>query len=249
MFSIITATKNPKKDIFIKNLQSVNDQIANNFEHLIVDGSDKVKIDNLLDKNNRIQRKVFYNQNNGIYSALNYGIKQSRGKYIILLHSDDKLYCNDILKKAASYAIQNYDILIFGIKIKSKNYYRSWKINDLDDIDAFKCKLPPHTGLIVKKKIYEKLGVFNESYKIASDIEFMIRIFNDIHNNSIKIVNDYLVQMHAGGASTNFKGILYSNIETYKVLKKNKIKYPLYVVFKKIIQKILQLRFSNNFER
>ena len=77
----------------------------------------------------------------------------------------------------------------------------------------------------------------------------MIRIFNSIHNNSIKIVNDYLVQMNAGGASTNFKGILYSNIETYKVLKKNKIKYPLYLVFKKIIQKILQLRFSNNFER
>ena len=249
MFSIITATKNPKKNLFIKNLQSVNDQITNNFEHLIVDGSDEINIDNLLDKNKHISRKVFYNQNNGIYSALNYGIRQSKGKYIILLHSDDKLYCNDIIKKATSYTIQNYDILIFGIKIKSKNYYRSWKINDLDDIDTFKCKLPPHTGLIVKKKIYEKFGFFNESYKIASDIEFMIKILNDNHNNSIKIVNDYLVQMNAGGASTNLKGILYSNIETYEILKKNKIKYPLYLIFKKIIQKILQLRFSNNFKR
>ena len=58
MFSIITATKNPKKNLFIKNLQSVNDQITNNFEHLIVDGSDEINIDNLLDKNKHISRKV-----------------------------------------------------------------------------------------------------------------------------------------------------------------------------------------------
>ena len=62
------------------------------------------------------------------------------------------------------------------------------------------------------------------------------------------IVNDFLIEMNTGGASTNFMGIIKSNCETYEILKKNNIKNPLISVLKKIVSKFFQLRFSENFK-
>ena len=61
-----------------------------------------------------------------------------------------------------------------------------------------------HPATFVPKVIYEKVGMFNLDYKIASDAEMMFRIFKK--DFSFKFINQPLLVMTDGGIS-NSKGI------------------------------------------
>ena len=37
--------------------------------------------------------------------------------------------------------------------------------------------MPPHTTLFIKKNLIEKIGYYNENFKISSDYDFIIRLF------------------------------------------------------------------------
>ena len=78
--------------------------------------------------------------------------------------------------------------------------------------------LPPHPGFVVKKKIYEKYGVFNLEYKISSDFDLMLRL---LKNKKIKkkFLNKFTILMRHGGASSASIFVLFlRNIENLKIL-------------------------------
>ena len=84
--------------------------------------------------------------------------------------------------------------------------------------------------------------MYNVKLKIASDFEFMLRVFgkNKIHS---KYINQTFVVMRSGGTSTkNIINIFKSNYEVYRSFKINKIRVNVFFILKKIIFKILQLR-------
>ena len=108
--------------------------------------------------------------------------------------------------------------------------------------DYMKCKHPPHTSIFVKKEIYEKFGNFNEELKIASDFEFMLRVFG---KNSIKtkFVDKTFVHMRSHGSSSrNLNNIILSNYEVIKSFKINNIKISYFQLMLKILSKIKQIR-------
>ena len=83
----------------------------------------------------------------------------------------------------------------------------------------------PHPTLYLKKDVYNKYGYFNLDYRIAADLDFMLRIINN--NVNLKYVDDFFVYMRSGGVSTaGLKGYYKNFKESYKVLKKNKVKLP-----------------------
>lgn len=85
---------------------------------------------------------------------------------------------------------------------------------------------PPHSTLYLKKGIYDEIGYFNLKYKIAADLDLMLRIINS-NNYKFEYIKKYLVKMRAGGVSTNgLKGYLKNLKEADQVLKNNNIKFP-----------------------
>ena len=85
---------------------------------------------------------------------------------------------------------------------------------------------PAHPSLYLKKKVYDEIGLYNINYKIAADLDLMLRVINN--NYKLNYVKDYFVLMRVGGTSTNgLKGYYKNFKESYRVLKKNKIKFPL----------------------
>ena len=64
--------------------------------------------------------------------------------------------------------------------------------------DLKKCEHPPHTSLFIKREIFKKYGYYNTSLKIASDFEFMLRVFG-IEKVKIKYINTFFVIMREGG--------------------------------------------------
>ena len=88
--SIITPTLNSIKTIE-RNLRSVSNQNTKDLEQIIIDGYSDDGTRNLI-KSYEGHDIIFLDENErGIYQAINQGIKKARGKFIMLLNSDDWL--------------------------------------------------------------------------------------------------------------------------------------------------------------
>ena len=99
--------------------------------------------------------------------------------------------------------------------------------------------MPPHPTFYVKRKIYEKYGGFDTSFKIAADYDSILR-FLGLHQISTTYVPEVLVLMRLGGVSNrDLRSILKKSGEDYRALKKNGIGGKR-VVFMKNASKVTQ---------
>ena len=230
--SLITVCFNSEATIE-ETLKSVLLQKYDNYEYLIIDGKSK---DNTLDivksyeKKFKGKLKYISEKDKGLYDAMNKGIKMARGDIIGILNSDDILSNNKVFDKIAS---------TFK-KTKCDGTYSNLYIMDYETMSkierAFISKkgnyklgwYPPHPTLYLKKEVYDKIGNYNQDYRIAADYDFMLRIMKN--NINLEYIDDVLVHMRSGGLSTNgLKGYKKSYDESIKVLKHNNIKFP-YIV-------------------
>lgn len=83
--------------------------------------------------------------------------------------------------------------------------------------------MPAHPTLFLRKKVYERFGLFDPSYKIAGDFEFIARIFKDGFINP-KYLPMKMVRMQMGGISTSgFRNTLLLLKENMRACRQNGI--------------------------
>ena len=99
--SVITATYN-SASVVEDCLASVAEQIYENIEHVLIDGSSADSTLEVLQNHRPALAKIVSEPDDGIYDALNKGIKHATGEVIGFLHSDDVFSSNDVLKKVVS---------------------------------------------------------------------------------------------------------------------------------------------------
>ncbi len=221
--SIITVCYNAEKTIK-DTIESVLRQSYTNFEYIIVDGKSS---DNTLDiiskyKDKRI--KLISEKDNGLYDAMNKGIKLATGDIIGTLNSDDILASNDIFQTVIDNFDENSDIIYANIKYYNEDFSKVKRdfISGKKENDYF---CPAHPSMYVRKQIYERFGTYNTKYKIASDFDFMVRC--NINNVKYKYVDKYFVYMRYGGKSNGFVGYLENYKECFEILRQNKVTFPL----------------------
>ncbi|MFV0267752.1 MAG: glycosyltransferase family 2 protein [Draconibacterium sp.] len=101
--------------------------------------------------------------------------------------------------------------------------------------------MPPHPALFLRREVYEKYGLFDPSFRIAGDYDFMLRIMLDPRTN-LKKLPLTIVKMRKGGASTrNGQAILQKMKEDIVALKKNGIAAPFWALMGKNLRKLPQL--------
>ena len=225
--SIITASYNSGKTIE-DTLKSVLKQDYDNYEYLIIDGKSK---DNTLDIVNKYKDKfegklkVISEKDTGLYNAMNKGINLASGDIIGFINSDDVLanthVFSDIVKNIKGVDGVYSNLLMLDNKLEKP--YRYLKYGNVKKKLAWH---PPHPTLYLKKEVYAKYGSFDEKYRITADLDFMVRIINK--DVKLKYIDKTFVFMRSGGVSTNGLKGYYNNFkESYKVLLKNKVKFPL----------------------
>jgi glycosyltransferase involved in cell wall biosynthesis len=243
--SIITATFN-SQDSIERCLDSVVDSNIYNYEHIIIDGVSTDKTINIIKKYQKINPniKLTSEPDNGIYDALNKGVRKSTGDIIGFLHSDDFFQTKSILSEMITRAEKENLDGIYG----DLNYVngdippkiiRRWRSNDFNLSLLKNGWMPPHPTLFLKKEVYEKYGLFNLNYKISADYDFMLRILK-AGNLRVQYLPKVVTSMQLGGASNkNLKNILMKMKEDLKILKNNNIG-SLLSLFLKNIRKIRQ---------
>ena len=168
----------------------------------------------------------------------------STGNIIGILHSDDIFFCKNILTNISNEFSEDIDAIYSNIKFIDKfgEEKRSWISENLN-LDGFQNLIfPPHTGIYIKKKIFEIIGPYDETYKISSDQEFMYKLFY-LNNFNIKFCDLFTIKMKLGGLSTkSLKNIILANYETLKILNKyNKNVFKnLLIIMKKLAYKLRQ---------
>jgi glycosyltransferase len=102
--SIITVCKNNKAGL-LRAIECIRSQTYKNIEHIIVDGASKDGTKEILKQvqddllNTHYSLLIISEPDNGIYDAINKGIKQATGDVIALLHSDDLYADENVIEK------------------------------------------------------------------------------------------------------------------------------------------------------
>ena len=203
--SIITVTYNSEKTIN-DTLNSLINQTYNDIEFILIDGNSTDNTINIVNNfSTKIFNKVLIEPDNGMYDALNKGIKLATGEIIGILNSDDVFSENTIISKIAKQFNDDPNLdSIFGDVAFIKNnktirYISSkkWTINSF-----YFGNMPPHPSFYCKKALFEKHGYYKTNYKIAGDFELLLR-FILVKKIRFKYLPFKMVNMKTGGLSTN----------------------------------------------
>tara|TARA_A100001015_G_C14940936_1_gene692505 strand:+ start:458 stop:1252 length:795 start_codon:yes stop_codon:yes gene_type:complete len=212
-FSIITVVKNDEKGI-CNTIKSVSNQTFRDFEYLIIDGNSSDKtLRKILSQKKKINLLVSENDN-GIYFAMNKGIRYSQGEILVFVNSGDLLK-KDALKQV--YRIfeknKNFDYVFGTVKRHySKSIIIKHGVNPNRLNYNFDFATSHSTGFFLKKRNFLKYGLFNTKYKCSSDYDLYYRLIlkNKIEGGSTN-KNKIVGVVQSGGFSSkiSFMGHIF----------------------------------------
>lgn len=242
LFSIITIVYN-NSNFIEKCIQSVINQDFKNIEYIVIDGGSTDGTQQIIEKYRDKIAVYISEKDNGLYNALNKGIKHATGDIIGILHSDD-LFFNE--KNLTSIA-QTFEKTDADLVYANGQYVDKQNINRIKRIyrsKKFKNSylkfgwIPLHTTIYVKSEIFEQYGFYDENYSIASDYEISLRWF---FSDEIKKVflNQWVVKMRIGGKSTSMNLQKRKSSEDLQIIKKYNL-LGKFTLFCKIVRKIPQ---------
>lgn len=227
--SIITVTFNSGKTIE-DCINSVNSQDYKNIEHIIIDGASKDNtIDIVKDIGERVA-KIVSEPDKGIYDAMNKGIKLATGDIIGMLNSDDIFYDDGVVQKIVkAFQIDKIESLHGNLVYfnSDKKIIRKWHSQSFKPGLFSKSWSPAHPTFYCKRELYEKYGLYKTDYKIAADVELMLR-FLELNRISSMFINDYFVRMRTGGVSNQgVNSTIIITKELRRAFKENNLPFSL----------------------
>ncbi|MBO5057623.1 MAG: glycosyltransferase [Lachnospiraceae bacterium] len=217
--SIITVSFNSEKTIE-QTIQSVIGQTYENIEYIIIDGG---STDATLDIIKKYRDKITYvvsEPDKGIYNAMNKGINAASGDIIGIINSDD-WYSPEAVERTVNFFGASSAEVLYGDCIyvyEDGKQVRNMKY----PLEAmWYLMVTPHPTVFIKKEIYKKHGVFDETYRMAADYELMLRLYS----SGVKFgyLEYDLAFFRSGGSST--KQIILSLSETKEIALKYVNKY------------------------
>ncbi len=248
--SIITVSLNSIKTIS-DTINSVLAQTYPNIEYIVIDGSSTDGTTEIIKSYSAGISKIISEPDNGIYDAINKGIKLATGDIIGILNSDDFFNDNGVIEKVVTAFNENEidavtgDVQFIDTHKKSKivRYYSSEHFYP----GRFKFGyMPPHPSFYVRRELFEKLGYYKTDYRIAADYELLIR-FLYVNKIKYKYLKMPLVSMRTGGVSN--KTIMSNftlNKEIARACRENGIRTNYLFIYSKYILKMFEYTGNRN---
>jgi len=217
LISIITVVYNAES-LIEKTIQSILGQTYTNIESLVIDGKSK---DNTLQfiqrfEDNRV--RIISEPDKGIYDAMNKGMANAKGDYIIFINAGDEFYAVDTLSTTINSA-SNADVYYGNTAVINSNGEilgdrRLFPPDDLNWRSLRYGMCVSHQSLLVKKSI---APVYDLGYKISADIDWVIRTLQ----NAQTIVNthNYISRFLEGGVSSSRRKLALK--ERFSIMKKH----------------------------
>jgi len=215
LFSIIIATYNAE-DSIEKCLNSIILQSFKDFELIVVDGlSTDQTVHKVYDLFPRA--KIICEKDNGIYDALNKGLKLSEGEWIYVLGSDDKFNDEKVLQDVAQVANNNVPLIYGNVLSVSEKWSKLIKMRPPEVYRSNKIKCPPifHQSAFVNRKYLEETGYYPLFFKIHSDHFLLTRLY---HLSTPIYINRLIcVYNNQGYSKISWKNYFTSSVEQFRI--------------------------------
>lgn len=222
-FSIITVVKDAEKDI-IKTLESVKKQTFRNFEYIVVDGFSKDKtLPNLI----KFKKNINYlisSKDNGIYFAMNKGVKLATGKVIVFVNAGDKITKNAL--KIIHTKFQKKPFLDFVFGTVKRHYSDTTIIKHGYDKKRLKYNFDfataHSTGFFIKKKSMKIAGKYNTNFKCSADYDLFYRVIISLNMKGDFTKKKDLIGIFSSGGFSSKVSFFDQLIEQTKIRIHNK---------------------------
>lgn len=224
--SVVTIALN-SADTIADTLRSVAVQDWPDFEHIIVDGASTDGTLAVVAKNAHDRLSVVSEPDHGLYDAMNKGLARASGEVIGFLNSDDFFCRPDALSLIAaalawgSDSVSGQTVIVDREdvsrvrRVYGTRFYAPWMLRF--------GHMPSHPSFYLRRSVFDRLGGFDASYRIAGDFELMVRLFARART-TMTMIPETLVAFRDGGISTkDFRTKLALNREFRRALKTHKV--------------------------
>lgn len=198
LVTVITVEKNAETKLE-DTIQSVLDQDYPNIEYMIVDGDSSEKTINLIRKYEDYVDLWISEPDTGFYNAMNKGVLLAAGEFIHVLNADD-LYLD---KKTVSRFVRAFqkthsDLVYCDTLILDRELGGGWiRYSQLTRFHLANGGFAQQ-AFFYRKTLFERIGLFDESFRIAGDYEFLMRAVLQ-HNVPKFYLNGPLIIFARGG--------------------------------------------------
>lgn len=225
--SVITVVRNGGSTIE-DTLMSVKAQRYHAVEHILIDG---VSTDGTMDVVDRFRDSlacVISEPDDGIYNAMNKGMRLARGDVIGFLNADDMYAHSSVLNRVAEVFSDTklhacYADLLYVDRADTRRIVRYWTSQPFRPGLFTRGWIPAHPTFFVRRSVYERYGGFDERYLIQSDFELALRLL-EIHRIRSKYIPEIWVCMRLGGVTNrSLQTVVRGNIESFRACRQHRL--------------------------
>jgi glycosyltransferase involved in cell wall biosynthesis len=250
LISVIVAVFNGAKTLQ-RCIDSVANQTYSNIELVIIDGGSSDGSVEILQNNTD---KITYwesKPDRGIYHAWNKALDYVHGEWICFLGSDDYFWDSNVIKNIVEYIDRNptecrvlYGRARFvddnGIALKDVG--EPWE--DIKDLFR-ECMSFHHGGTLHHRTLFQKHGIFDESFRIAGDYDFLLR---ELKSGDAQFIPDLiLVAFQVGGISSDPQNKMICFKENARARRKNRVFIITQPFLRYYLRNILVILFGESF--
>lgn len=182
ILTIITINRNNAVGLE-KTMRSVVAQTCKDFEYVVVDGAStdgSIEVFRSLEESFGGRLKWISEPDRGIYNAMNKGIGMSSGDYLQFLNSGDCLASNDVAERMfGALRVNESPSILYGNMLKDMPDGKIMKDKGFAgksvSLLGFYTGSLNHSSAYIKKSLFEKYGLYDESLKIVSDWKWFLQ--------------------------------------------------------------------------
>lgn len=210
-----------------KTMESVLAQTSKEFEYIVVDGASTDGSVKTIQQINQSTNQPFIwlsEPDSGIYNAMNKGIRMAKGEYIHFLNSGDWLVDEAVVEKMLK-ALDNQeqitnkkvDILVGNVIAIRPDGKVRYKKNDQKPVSlyTFYKGTIEHTSAYIRRTLFDKFGLYDESLKIVSDWKWYLQVAG-LNNANVRFTDTYVTYFDSTGISST--NLILDKEERRKVL-------------------------------
>jgi glycosyltransferase involved in cell wall biosynthesis len=178
-------------------IDSVRSQNYPHLEYLVIDGG---STDGTVDILKRHEKALTWisRRDDGMWFAMNEGIRRAKGELVGLIHSDDWYEPGALEIAASEFEASGRAAIVYGMT-------RYWDARGVDMVLSYDhSRLPErminHPSCFVPRAVYDRVGVFDTRYRVAADYELLLRAFR--MGVPFRHVERILANFRSGGFSS-----------------------------------------------
>lgn len=260
--SIITINYNNAEGLR-KTMESVLKQTYLDFEYIIVDGAStdgSVEVIREYENQLHITHSTIHllwssEKDNGIYDAMNRGIRKAKGEYQLFLNSGDYLVDESVVGRIVP-ELGKADVIqgnVFLDEVGGK-LRRGYGKSDLSFIEVYEGNFL-HQATFFRSSLFEEYGMYDENIRLGGDTFFYLKALG-LGSASFLYIDQMISVFMSNGLSSSKEGYWYEVIKKedtlydaqvppriLRLVKEDRKKYELYDILHRypIIWKIAML--------